>query len=461
MDYNKFLTDKTRKPKPMGFAPPKHINDVLFDWQIKAVKWALQRGRSALFEECGLGKTGQQLAWAEHVHKHTGEAVIIHCPVGIRQQTKAEAEKFGIEAPVAVVDDGCDTINGINLVNYEKLHKFDTTIFAGVVLDESSILKNFTGKTKRQILAAYESTPYKLACTATPAPNDLMELGNHADFLGVMPSNEMLSRWFINDTMKAGGYRLKQHAAEDFWDWVATWAICLETPSDIGGDDKGFNLPPMLTHEHIITVTTDAPEGMLFDVSGLSATTVHKDKRATCRERAAFVADLVASNSEEWIVWCDTNYEADELKKAIPEAVEVRGSDSIKLKEDRLHGFGRGDFRVIISKPEIAGLGMNWQHCPNMAFVGLSYSFERTYQAIRRIYRFGQQRTVNVHLVSTDSEQSLAKAQERKTKQFTAMRRGMAEAMRRATSMQLQPELQRDRTESGNKTIIPDFLKRG
>jgi hypothetical protein len=214
MDYNKFLTDKTRKPKPMGFAPPKHINDVLFDWQIKAVKWALQRGRSALFEECGLGKTGQQLAWAEHVHKHTGEAVIIHCPVGIRQQTKAEAEKFGIEAPVAVVDDGCDTINGINLVNYEKLHKFDTTIFAGVVLDESSILKNFTGKTKRQILAAYESTPYKLACTATPAPNDLMELGNHADFLGVMPSNEMLSRWFINDTMKAGGYRLKQHAAE-------------------------------------------------------------------------------------------------------------------------------------------------------------------------------------------------------------------------------------------------------
>jgi hypothetical protein len=299
MDYEEFIRSKVRSARPLGFeVAVGELPKALKGWQAKCVQWSLQRGRAALFEDTGLGKTIQQLAWADAVCKRSQRPVVIHTPVGIRAQTKREAEKFGIETPVAVVDEQSEIIDGINLINYEKLHKFDASIWSGVVLDESQILKNFTGKIKQELIDSYRETPYRLACTATPAPNDHKELGNHADFLGVMPSNEMLSRWFINDTMKAGGYRLKKHAQKDFWRWVTSWAVCLSRPSDLGGSDDGYILPPLTVERHIVSVAYDGvADGFLFDVEGISATNIHEEKRRTTPSELSELRRLCVSPS--------------------------------------------------------------------------------------------------------------------------------------------------------------------
>ena len=431
MNYQTFIQSKTRKPTTFGFEVDD-INKHAFDWQERIIRWALQRGRAAVFAECGLGKTLMQLEWARHVVNKTGLPVMVHCPVGVREQTVNEAKKFGIRNQICI--QACNSTDDIKpesicIVNYEKLHKFDTSIFGGVVLDESSILKNFTGKTKQQLISQWHHVKYRLACTATPAPNDHMELGNHADFLGVMPSNEMLSRWFINDTMKAGGYRLKGHAQKDFWQWVSSWAVCVAKPSDIGGSDEGFDLPELLEEIHVVHEEhIEAEPGMLFNNFALSATNVHRQKRLTSQMRSAKVASLVDKN-EPWIIWCDTNYEADELKKAMPFAVEVRGSDTDKVKSHKLVEFSTGKFNTLITKPSVAGFGMNWQHCSNMAFVGLSYSFEAYYQAVRRCWRFGQHKPVHVNVVESDGESALRRAIIGKQKQFKQMQTGMVDAV--------------------------------
>lgn len=459
-DYRQFLSSKIRRLQPMGFEPTS-LNPNLFEWQSECVAWAVRRGRAALFQECGLGKSLQQLEWASQVHRHTGGNVIIHCPVGVRQQTLREAEKFQVASPVRIVDRQSNVKPGISLVNYEKLHHFDLSQFDGVVLDEAQILKNYTGKTKRQLIEAYAQTPYRLACTATPAPNDHMELGNQAEFLGVMPSNEMLSRWFINDTMKAGGYRLKQHAIDDFWKWCASWAVCIERPSDIGHSDTGYDLPPLNIVEHLVELSQEeAPPGCFWDLGNVSATNIHGRKRKSIADRAAKVAEIVASKpNAPWLIWCQANYEADEIRRHVPEAIEVRGSDREAVKEERLMAFSAGDIRILLTKPSVAGLGMNWQHCADAVFAGLDYSYEAFYQAVRRLWRFGQTSPVDVHLLSTPTEEAIRKSIDGKQAKHAAMRSGMAQAMKQFMAGELHGELTRTEYAAGELMELSGWFK--
>lgn len=428
-DYATFLARKHLSVPPVGFEVDESaINTKLFNWQRAIVRWACRRGRAALFEDCGLGKTAQQLEWSRLVCDHTGGRVLILTPLAVAAQTKREAAKFGIQADVTIARDQSQVGPQISITNYERLHLFDPTAFAGVVLDESSILKAFMGTTKRKLVDAFAGTPYRLACTATPAPNDRKELGNHSAFLGIMDSDEMLARWFINDSMKSGGYILRPFASRDFWRWIASWAVCIGKPSDIGFQDDGFDLPPLTIHEHVVE-PTGRPEGFLFNPGcKVSATNVHREKRFCLADRVAVVADLVNGYNDYWAVWCDTDYEADALRKAIPTAVEVRGSHSPETKEERLTAFSTGDARVIITKSEIAGFGLNWQHCCKTTWFA-GYSYERWYQAIRRLWRFGQQRPVECHTVMSADEESIKAAVDAKAKSHHEMQAEMAALM--------------------------------
>ena len=434
MKYESFIKTKRKKLQLTGFKPKGELNANLFDWQSVVVDWAIRRGRSALFEECGLGKTIQQLAWAEQVVKHTNKPVMLHCPVGVRQQTAREAEKFGIDADVVVANDATDVVTGINLVNYEKLQHFDCSVFAGVVLDESSILKNAMGKTKKLLVESYRHTPYKLACTATPSPNDHIELGSHAEFLGICEREDMLSKYFVHDGSDTSKWRLRGHAVKHFWDWVATWAVCLSAPSDIKGSDDGFVLPALNVERHNVAVDQSSKvDGLLFNTAGLSATTIHEEKRLTCQSRCDKVAELVNHEDSFVVVWCDTNYEADALLERVSDCIEIRGNHTESQKEQKLNAFANGECQRLITKPSVAGFGMNWQHCNHQVFAGLSYSFEAYYQAVRRCWRFGQQRPVKVDIVIAESESALQSAVASKESDHRLMQTEMAEAMRSAT----------------------------
>lgn len=440
-EYNDFVNAKTKRATAHGFQP-REIKAPLFDWQSHVVEWAVKKGRAALFEDCGLGKTAQQLEWADQVcREHDGESVLILTPLAVAHQTAEEGEKFGIDA--AVIQGASDIkTGGVYISNYEKLDNFDGFDFAGIVLDESSILKNFTGKTRVALTERFAETPYRLCCTATPSPNDYTEFGQHADFLGVCRPMQMLSTFFINDTFNTGDWRLKRHAHKEFWQWLASWAACVSKPSDIGFDDDGYILPPLNLNDVIVDVdeSSGANDGELFRHATLSATTMHKEMRMTAPARVDAVADLVNNSSETWVVWCNTNDESERLKKAISDAVEVKGSDSPKVKEQRLDAFSHGEARVIVTKPGIAGYGLNWQHCHNVAFVGLSYSFEDFYQALRRTYRFGQEREVNAHVIQASTEGAIMKSIRRKIGQHAEMQREMkiaAEAFKDATMKKL------------------------
>jgi hypothetical protein len=773
-NYQAFLTSKRPTVRPFGFdVPASQLNRHLFDWQRRVVQWSLLRGRAALFEECGLGKTLQQLAWAEQVAKRSGKPVVIHTPVGVRRQTQTEAERFGIDCPVTVANKQSEVRPGINLVNYEKIHLFNSDTWGGVVLDEcfpagtkvdtplgvvriediqeggeifnaagvdivadvhrrevqyavaftagsrittspnhpvftqrgwvssqdlkpgdsvlqtdsamrmvsedvstsavygigtykilreillsemayepagascegsyqrdaredwkeniglaekrfrgcqeehranpfiesdakrrvskkgvchiesheaqtfrawgewtrddfaskdfegctgaeldggicvvfgktnsglshklqnrlsqsraknsyrsgwslsslpeisrpkercetgfvrvesleileqgnpelerlrdedgklyfydlgatrhpsysvsgllvhnSSVLKAFTGKIKQMLCDAYKLTPYRLACTATPAPNDHMELGNHSEFLGVLPSREMLSRWFVNDTMKAGGYRLRGHAKDDFWRWVASWAVCLSKPSDIGGDDSGYELPELRTHRHIVEAEDMEPTpGMLFNVAQISATSLYEVKRATAESRVRKAVELARASDGPCLIWCDTNDEADRLASELPEANEVRGADSEDEKDRKMKEFSSGECQILITKPSVAGFGMNWQHCHYQIFAGLTFSFESFYQAVRRCWRFGQTRPVDVHLVMAECDSTLEKTIGRKQADHAVMQSGMADAMRQATSGKILDELRPSESQEIKSIIIPEWMK--
>ena len=459
-EYQEFIRSKVRSAKPKGFeVTASDLPPLLKPWQAECVRWALRQGRAALFEDTGLGKTFQQLAWADQVYRRDGRPVVVHTPVGIRAQTKREAEKFEITSLVAVVDEPSEIVDGINLINYEKLHKFDSSIWGGVVLDESQILKNFTGKIKQLLIDSYRSTPYRLACTATPAPNDHKELGNHADFLGVMPSNEMLSRWFINDTMNAGGYRLKKHAQKDFWRWVTSWAVCLSKPSDMGGDDSGYVLPRLTVERHIVEVAYDGQaDGFLFDVEGISATNIHEEKRRTNVERAKRVAEIVKQSAMPVLVWCYTDYESSELMKHLPQATEVRGSMPEKKKQDLLFGFAQGEFPILVTKPSIAGIGLNFQICATQIFASLSFSFEEYYQAVRRSWRFGQKNSVTIHIIGGNADGNIEKSIGRKESEHELMQKSMADVMKQF-GLSNQTELMRDRLVATDQPTIPNFLK--
>lgn len=434
MTYDEIIAAKSVKLKPSGFEP-YHFTVPLFDWQKLVVAWAVRQGRAALFAECGLGKTPMQLEWASQVCTHMGGSVLILCPLAVSGQTVLEGEKFGIK--VTHCREQSDVKPGVNITNYERLEKFTTSFFSGVVLDESSILKSFNGKTRKELTEAFAATPFKLCCTATPSPNDYSEFGQHAEFLNICLPMQMLATFFINDTFNTGDWRLKGHAEKPFWAWVGSWAACISKPSDIGFSDEGYTLPPLNLEYHSIPVdhTLEAGEE-LFRHATMSATTMHKEMRLTCNGRASKCAELVNGSAESWVVWCNTNYEADELKSLIPDAIEVRGGDTPDRKEKLLADFTQGRARVIITKASIAGYGLNWQHCRNQAFVGLSYSFEDFYQATRRLYRFGQTNQVNCHIIQAETEAKVRDVILAKIEQHKTMQRQMkfaAETLKNST----------------------------
>ncbi len=439
MTYLDFLERKYIVDKSTGFCPSA-INSKLYDFQAAIVRWACQRGRAAIFADCGLGKTPMQLEWAHQVNRYSGEPVLILAPLAVTGQTVREGDKFGIK--VTRAREQSEAHGGITITNYESLHKFDTSLFGGIVLDESSILKSYMGKTKMLLLSVFRDYKYKLACTATPSPNDHMELGNHSQFLDVMDSNEMISRWFINDSMHAGAYRLKNYGKRDFWRWVASWAVSLRKPSDIGNfPDDDFILPPL----EIKTRAVDAPppDGYLFNVgSTLSATEIHQVKRGSAEDRAKEAAAFANADESQCIIWCDTNYEADEVKKCLPGAVDVRGNDSDAVKERALLGFASGDFKVLVTKPTIAGYGMNFQSCHRVVFIGLSYSFENFYQALRREYRFGQTHPVEALIIESDAETGIRDVVMQKIQRHEEMQTEMCGEMKEFQNMgprKLQP----------------------
>lgn len=421
-DYEAFLARKAPTVPACGLAEVPPLHDALFPYQRDIVAWALRRGRAAIFADCGMGKTLMQLEWARHIPGR----VLILTPLAVAAQTAAEAARFGIEA--AVSRDG-HAAGHVTIANYEMLHRFDAAQFSGIVLDESSILKAYDSKTRGAIVSAFAQTPYRLACTATPAPNDHVELGNHAEFLGVMSRVEMLSMFFCHDGGETQVWRLKGHAEADFWRWVASWAAMVRRPSDLGYSDDGFTLPPLRIHEHIIASDVRVP-GKLFAMAAETLDDQRAARKATLARRVAHVASLVAAEPHEpWLVWCELNAEGDALAAAIPGAVQVAGSDSEDAKESRMLGFASGEHRVLITKPSIAGFGMNWQHAARMAFVGLSHSYEQFYQAVRRQWRFGQARQVEVHVVSTDLEEAVLRNIKRKQADHDAMAAAMVEHM--------------------------------
>lgn len=424
ISYNDFVESKIQTVQKSGFTDRLPINSMLFDWQNRVVNWALEAGRAALFEDCGLGKTAQQLEWARQVAGVTGKPVMILAPLAVAAQTIREGVKFGVKVTHArqPEDVGSD---GIYITNYERIELFEDVIprLSGVVLDESSILKAFEGKTRRMLTSLFDRTPYKLCCTATPSPNDFTELGQHAEFLNICSPSQMLATWFINDTFDTGTWRLKKHAEKDFWKWVSSWAACIATPSDAGGDDAQFQLPPLNVEQVIVESDTPiAKEGDLIWVAcSLSATEMRKAKRLSLDQRVAAAASMAASHEGAVIIWCDTNDESAKLALAIPDSVEVIGSDKPEHKETKLNQFSEGKARVIITKPSIAGFGMNWQHCHRVIFVGVTYSFEDFYQAVRRSYRFGQTNSVHVSVISTHADDSVFRVLNRKIHQHATM----------------------------------------
>jgi hypothetical protein len=419
-------------------APTRGIDQIpdlhpgMFGYQRDVTAFLLNAGSGAAFLDTGLGKSLVALEWGRVVAEETGKPVLMLAPLAVAPQHVREAHKFGLEA--RVVRDQSEVQPGVNVTNYAKVEHFDPSAFGGVILDESSIVKNFTGATSRKLISMFANTPFRLACTATPAPNDHMELGQHSQFLGVMPSNEMLSRWFIADQNNVGRYRLKGHAVKPFWNWVASWARCISKPSDLGYPDDGFILPKLNLHRHVVAADVSiGAEDMLFRIPETSATSIHREKRLTADQRAEKIADIVnAEKGEAWVIWCDTDYEADALTARIDDAVEVRGSMTDGMKEQRLVAFSEGRTRVIISKPSIAGFGLNWQHCARVAFVGLSFSYESFYQAVRRCWRFGQTREVECHIAMADTERNIWDVISRKSGDHEAMKTEMYAAMKRA-----------------------------
>lgn len=425
--YNEFLETKKTQKIVSGFqVEDADLNPILFDFQKYCVKRALEVGKFALFEDCGLGKTIQQLEWADKVSKHTQGAVLILAPLAVISQTIEEAKKFGYS--VREYDEDCE--RGIYITNYDNLENIDASLFSGVVLDESSILKNFAGKTRTALIEAFQNTPYKLACTATPSPNDTTEICNHAEFLNVMSRTEMLAMYFVHDGGSTSDWRLKGHAKQSFWDFVSTWAVMLNKPSDIGFDDTGYNLPPLKVIEEMV-ITPKKNNGLLFNESAVSATEYHKELRATYQLRLDRVAEIVNKSDENFIIWIGHDEEGKYLRSLLPDAVEVKGSDSKEYKKDKLLGFGRGEFRILITKLKIAQFGLNYQNCHNQIYASLDFSFEATYQGIRRSYRFGQTEQVNIYLVTTDTMANVKDSFENKQRAFKEMQASMTEAMNR------------------------------
>jgi len=413
--YADFLDRKSHLDSDSGFTP-LWMPDFLFDFQKALTEWSLMKGRSAMFADCGLGKTPMQLVWSENVVRKTNKPVLIITPLAVSQQTIREGEKFGIECNRSM--DGKVT-GKIVVTNYERLHYFSRNDFAGAVCDESSALKHFTSQRQKTVTDFMRKLPYRLLCTATAAPNDFIELGTSSEALGCLGRMDMLGEFFKNDENSlhpiwwGARWRFKAHAERPFWRWVCTWARALRKPSDMGFDNDGFVLPPLITSEIVVKASRPL-DGQLFPMPAITLQEQREERRATLTERCEEALNQV-DNSEPAVVWCHLNTEADLLEKIITDGMQVQGSDSIEKKEEVFQAFTDGELRVLITKPKIGGFGMNWQHCNNMTFFP-SHSFEQYYQGVRRCWRFGQRKPVTVSLITTEGEMGVLKNLQRKAK---------------------------------------------
>jgi hypothetical protein len=429
LDYNKYIKSKNICFNGSGIKiSDNKLNDSLIDFQKAIVAWSLRKGRACLFEDCGLGKTIQQLDWAQKILEHENKPILILAPLAVSKQTKTEGEKFGIE--VNICESQSDVKNTINITNYEKLHKFDASKFIGMVSDESSILKSYSGKIRNQIISLFKNTKYKLSCTATPSPNDYMELGNQSEFMGIMTRSEMLSKYFTHDSGDTSKWRLRGYAEDKFWQWLCSWAVYITKPSDLGFKNDGFILPPLKYNWHSIKETNNYRHGTLFPVPAETLSERRQIRKESIYDRVKMAKEIIEkSNGSQSLLWCDLNAESNMLKKAV-NAVEIKGSDTPEHKEKSIMGFAQGKIKRLVTKPSIAGFGINWQSCHNMVFVGLSDSYEAFYQATRRCWRFGQKNPVDVNIVYHELEGNVIDNIKRKEKQAKRMAKNMLSHMK-------------------------------
>lgn len=458
--YLKFLERKRRVDPMTGMDRVPDLPDFLFPHQRDITSWALRRGRAAIFAGTGLGKTAMELVWADVVARHTGKPILIFAPLAVSQQHIREAQKFGLNACIVRAQDECSP--SVNVTNYQKIDHFDLTAFGGIVLDESSILKSTDGHYRTRLIEECRRVPFRLAATATPAPNDFMELGNHAEFLGVMSYTDMLATFFTHDNGETQTWRLKGHAENDFWRWMASWAVMLRKPSDLGyPDDGGFNLPPLNQAQHIVNVeyAPSLDTGLLFPVEASSLQERIAARRDTVEERVALAAQITPSD-RPFVWWCNLNAEADALQKAIPGSVNLSGSDSDAVKEAKIAAFLNGDTRVLISKPSICGFGLNFQHCADTGFVGLNDSFEQVFQAIRRFWRFGQTKPVSVHFIAAETEGAVVANLKRKERDAERMASAMVRHMADLSSREVRGTVRTIPDYNPSQPVrLPDFVR--
>lgn len=437
-NYESFLEVKTHYGEFSGFEP-LWMPRFLYDFQESLVDWAIRKGRSAIFADCGLGKTPMQLVWAENVVRKTNKRVLILTPLAVSHQTVHEAEKFDIECRRSHAG---ELFPGIVVTNYERLHHFNPSDFIGVVCDESSILKSFDGQTKNHVTEFMRKLPYRLLATATAAPNDYTELGTSSEALGELGLMDMLNRFFKNEQGNSAvgrkygeviKWRFKGHAEIPFWRWVSSWARALRRPSDLGFDDKKFTLPGLIEREHLIDITEPAP-GFLFTLPAIGLYEQREEKKRTIEERCGKVSDIVSKTKDPALVWCQLNDEGDHLEEAIPDGVQISGRDSDDSKEEKFLDFIDGKIRVLITKPKIGAWGLNLQHCNHITYFP-SHSYEQYYQGIRRCWRFGQKKTVNVDIITTEGEKAVMKNLKRKAAAADRMFTSLVQEMTRATKL--------------------------
>lgn len=458
MAYSDFVLRKLSTVTPSGIDVDSP-DFGLFDFQEAIVKWALRRGRSAVFADTGLGKTRMELTWAHSVSGHTGGNVLILAPLAVAAQTIEQGQEISVTVNHARSQS--DMRPGINITNYDRLHLFDASSLAGVAADESSIIKHENSKTLQIMMDKFRDTPYKLCATATPSPNDYTELGTHAEFLGICTRTEMLSEYFVHDGGDTASWRLKGHARSEFWRWVSSWGLMVRTPADIGFDGSRYILPPLRTHEHLLESSMEDAnaQGFLFPAQAATLMERKAARRASIEQRTQACADLVNATPGHWIVWCDLNEEGDRLRDLIPDSVNVQGSDDADVKERNLMAFSRGGFRVLITKSKIAGFGLNWQHCHQQAFVGVNDSFESYYQSVRRSWRFGQKNPVDIHLFVSESEGSVLANLKRKEELAAKMAEELAVHTKDAVMSELKGLTRQTNAYSPSRDlVIPEWL---
>lgn len=458
--YAEFLERKRMVDPMTGMSSVPDLPGFLFPHQRDIVAWSLRRGRAAIFAGTGLGKTAMELVWSDAVAKHTGKPVLIFAPLAVSQQHIREARKFGLSARIVKAQDECAP--GVNVTNYQKIDHFDLPAFGGIVLDESSILKSTDGHYRTRIIEECASIPFRLAATATPAPNDFMELGNHAEFLGVMSYTDMLATFFSHDGGETQKWRLKGHAENDFWKWMASWAVMLRQPADLGYPNDGYDLPPLKQTQHHVAVdyAPSLDTGLLFPMEASSLQERIAARRDTVDERVSLAASITPSD-RPFVWWCNLNAEADALARAIPGAVNLHGGLKDADKERILNDFTEGGIRVLVTKASLAGFGMNWQHCADTGFVGLNDSFEQVFQAIRRFWRFGQTRPVNVHFIAAETEGAVVANLRRKEADAERMAAAMVKHMADLSSAEVRGMVRTVANYNPTQpVIIPDFLRR-